>query len=183
MDIPIDNSNTVIETERLILRPWQESDLDDFYAYASVPGVGEMAGWPYHQSIDTSREILQGFITAKNDFAIVHKQDKKVIGSIGIHKSWATGHEDYKHLKSKKIGYVLAKDYWGQGLVPEAAKAVINHCFTTLGLDAITIEHFISNNQSRRVIEKCGFQYLWDDTYYSKLMDQHFEEKKYILFK
>ena len=53
MDIPINIENTVIETERLILRPWQEADLDDFYAYASVPGVGEMAGWAHHQSIDT----------------------------------------------------------------------------------------------------------------------------------
>ena len=44
MDIPIDVSSTVIETERLILHPWQEADLNDFNAYASIPGVGEMAG-------------------------------------------------------------------------------------------------------------------------------------------
>lgn len=44
MDIQIDISNIILETERLILRQWKESDLEDFYEYASVPGVGEMAG-------------------------------------------------------------------------------------------------------------------------------------------
>ena len=45
MNAPIDAADIHIETERLILRPWRESDLQDFYEYASVPGVGEMAGW------------------------------------------------------------------------------------------------------------------------------------------
>jgi len=183
MDIPINITNTNLETERLTLRPWQESDLDDFYAYASVPGVGEMAGWPHHQSIDMSRQILESFIASKEVFAVFHKQDKKVIGSLGVHSSWANDEEEYKHLRAKKIGYVLAKEYWGQGLMPEAVNAVIKYCFTELGLDAITIEHFKSNPQSRRVIEKCGFQYLRDGTYYAKLLDQHFDERVYILYK
>ena len=61
MDIRIDTSQIVIETERLILRAFTESDLTDFYTYASVPGVGEMAGWPHHQSIETSKDILRSF--------------------------------------------------------------------------------------------------------------------------
>ena len=183
MDIPINIENTVIETERLVLRSWQESDLDDFFAYASVPGVGEMAGWPHHKSIDTSRQILESFIAKKEVFALYHKGDEKVIGSLGVHSSWANDCDEYKHLKTKKIGYVLAKKYWGQGLVPEAVKAVINYCFTELELDAITVEHFKSNHQSRRVIEKCGFRYLRDGMYYSKLLDRHFEEMVYILYK
>ena len=53
----IDISNTRIETPRLILRPWKDSDLEDFYAYASEEGVGEMAGWAHHQSMEESRKI------------------------------------------------------------------------------------------------------------------------------
>ena len=52
----------VIETERLILRAFMPSDLDDFYEYASVEGVGEMAGWHHHESIEKSQEILDIFI-------------------------------------------------------------------------------------------------------------------------
>ena len=59
MDIEIDLTNTQLETQRLILRPWKESDLCDFFEYASVDGVGEMAGWKHHESVEVSREILQ----------------------------------------------------------------------------------------------------------------------------
>ena len=49
MDSTIDLSNATLETPRLTLRPWRESDLSYLYEYASVPGVGEMAGWPHHE--------------------------------------------------------------------------------------------------------------------------------------
>jgi hypothetical protein len=51
-----------IETKRLILRAFAENDLEDFYEYASVEGVGERAGWKHHESIEESREILGRFI-------------------------------------------------------------------------------------------------------------------------
>jgi len=183
MDISIDNTNIVIETDRLILRAFAESDLDDIFAYASVPGVGEMAGWPCHQSIETTKTILQSFIDSKCVFAIYHKLDKKVIGSLGLHKPWIDREEQYKHLKAKNIGYVLSKDYWGQGLVPEAVKAVIEYGFNTLGLEAFSIEHFVKNGQSKRVIEKCGFTFVREGVYYSKQLDKHFDELRYILIR
>ena len=62
----IDVSGTVLETDRLILRPFRETDLEDFYAYASVEGVGEMAGWPHHTSMETSRRVLDSFIRLPN---------------------------------------------------------------------------------------------------------------------
>ena len=84
MDISIDITNVVLETERLILRAIAETNLDDYYAYASVPGVGEMAGWPHHGSIETSKSILKSFIDEKLVFALFHKADSKVIGSLGF---------------------------------------------------------------------------------------------------
>ena len=53
MNKPIDISNVIIQTERLILRPWKEADLNDFYEYASVDGVGQMAGWVPHIQSDS----------------------------------------------------------------------------------------------------------------------------------
>lgn len=160
MDIPIDIANTVIETERLKLRAFTEADLQDLYDYASVPGVGEMAGWPHHESVETSKRVLRSFIEGKEVLAVYHKSDRKVIGSIGIHKSWASEDEAYKGLKVKELGFVLSKDYWGRGLMPEAVRAVIEYGFKTLGLDAFTCDHFAENSRSRRVIEKCGFKFV-----------------------
>ncbi|MBR0131086.1 MAG: GNAT family N-acetyltransferase, partial [Firmicutes bacterium] len=87
MDAKIDITNTVLETERLILRPWKESDLQDFFEYASVDGVGQMAGWLPHESIEQSRDILSRFIAHKHTFALELKENGKVIGSLGIESS------------------------------------------------------------------------------------------------
>ena len=73
-----------IETERLILRPFKETDLKDFYEYASEEGVGEMAGWEHHASIEKSKEILDIFISEDKTFAICCKENGKVIGSLGV---------------------------------------------------------------------------------------------------
>lgn len=179
----IDVTNIKIETDRLLLRAFKESDLDDFFAYASVPGVGEMAGWPHHTSISTSKIILSSFLKTKEVFAIYHKADKKVIGSLGLHMAWTDREEEFRHLKTKNIGYVLAKEYWGQGLVPEAVKAVIDYGFDVLGLDAFSVEHFVENVQSRRVIEKCGFRFVKNGVYHAKLLNKYFDELRYILMK
>ncbi|NMB95511.1 MAG: GNAT family N-acetyltransferase [Clostridiaceae bacterium] len=181
MDIPIDVTKVTIETDRLILRAWKETDINDFYEYASVDGVGEMAGWKHHDSIEVSREMLQSFISEKNVFAIVYKENNKVIGSLGLHESWANDESDYAHLKIKEIGYVLSKAYWGRGLMPEAVTAVIRFCFDKCKLDALTVSHFSSNNQSKRVIEKCGFTFVKQGEYYAKRLQLTLEDMKYIL--
>ncbi len=183
MDIQIDITDTVLETRRLILRPWEESDLEDFYAYASVEGVGEMAGWRHHESIEVSRSILEDFMSHKNVFALVHRESGRAIGSLGLHPSWANEDEAYRDLKVKEIGYVLSREYWGQGLMPEAVRAVIGFCFDTCGLDALTVGHFSVNGQSKRVIEKCGFQFVKESRYHAKQLGKDFDDMKYILMR
>lgn len=183
MDVQIDITDTRLETPRLILRPWRESDLEDFYAYASVEGVGEMAGWRHHESIEVSKGILADFIAHRNVFALEHRESGKVIGSLGLHPSWANEEEACRNLKVKEIGYVLSRDYWGQGLMPEAVKSVIRHCFDVWGLDAVTIGHFSENRQSRRVIEKCGFRFVRKSVYHAKQLGQDFDDMKYILYR
>ena len=70
MNPNIDISGVTLKTERLILRPWRNSDLDDFYAYASVDGVGQMAGWNPHESKEDIRKILDMFIDNKKCFRL-----------------------------------------------------------------------------------------------------------------
>lgn len=158
MNAQIDISGIVLKTERLILRPWRQSDLDDFYEYASVDGVGQMAGWLPHKSKETTQMILDSFITHKKTFAL--ELDGKVIGSLGVETYNEEKFPELKDLLGRSIGYVLSKEYWGKGLMPEAVKAVQRYLFEEVGLDFLLISHFVWNGQSRRVIQKCGFQYL-----------------------
>ena len=167
MNVAIDVSQVVLTTKRLILRPWTMDDLDDFYEYARVDGVGQMAGWAPHESIDQSREILKHFIEEKKTFALEYQ--KKVIGSLGIEAYDETKYPDFKEDRAREIGYVLSKDYWGMGLMPEAVKRVIQYLFDDLHLDLIFCGHFVSNKQSARVQEKCGFHHYKNDTYTTRM--------------
>ena len=185
MNIPIDLKNTTLQTDRLILRPWTWDDLDDFYAYASVDGVGQMAGWNPHRSPDESREILAKFIEHGNVFAIEHREDRRVIGSLGLHTTrWEylpQKENPYADLRTVEIGYVLSKTYWGQGLMPEAVNTVIHWLFNEEQLDFIIVGHFDHNIRSKRVIEKCGFQYL-KTTKFETRYDTVENSMEYILY-
>ena len=180
MNAPVDVTNIRIETPRLILRPWRETDLDDFYEYARVDGVGQMAGWLPHESIVKSAFILQMFISEKKTLALELKAKGKVIGSLGIEKA-PDEPEIPGNLLGRELGYVLSKQYWGRGLMPEAVKAVIDYCFDTLDYDYLACAHFVWNSQSRRCIEKSGFSFLKEvkhETRYGTVEDT----KLYILY-
>lgn len=158
MNATIDITGVTLKTPRLTLRPWREEDLADFYTYASVDGVGQMAGWLPHKSMEESREILGSFIAGKKIFALEY--EGKAIGSLGIEEYNEAHYPELANLSGREIGYVLSKDYWGRGLMPEAVKAVIAYLLETVKLDFILVGHFEWNRQSARVIEKCGFQYV-----------------------
>lgn len=180
MNAPIDVTNIRIETPRLVLRSWEKSDLQDMFEYASVPGVGEMAGWNHHKSIEESEKILNMFIKEKKTLAIFHKESGKVIGSLGI-EMLGPLEEVPPSFKGREIGYVLHKEYWGKGLMPEAVRAVMDYCFTELKYEFLTCAHYTRNMQSKRVIEKCGFQFLKDienETRYGTVEDS----KLYICY-
>lgn len=180
MNKKIDITNVVLKTPRLMLRPWRETDLGDFYEYASVDGVGQMAGWLPHESIEKSREILSLFIREKKVFALEYQG--KCIGSLGVEEYSEKYHPELSELQGREIGYVLSKDYWGQGLMPEAVKAVINWLFDEEKLDFIMVGHFDWNNQSHRVIEKCGFQYVKTIKYKTRY-DTIENSMEYILYR
>lgn len=149
----------IIETQRLLLRPFKDSDLKDFNAYASVEGVGEMAGWKHHETMDESQKILDLFINEDKTFAIVLKENGKVIGSLGVEEyGMEAALTEFYPYKGREIGFVLSRDYWGKGIMPEAVRAVIDHLFNDMDLDFLTCGYYDFNGQSRRVQEKCGFK-------------------------
>ena len=146
----------ILNTERLILRQWRESDSHDLYEYAKSDLVGPNACWKPHKNEAESKRIIKMFIK-NNTYAIVLKSENKVIGAIELRKRKPD--EKLYNLKQREIGYVLNPKYWGNGYMPEAVNALLNYAFNELKLDLIWCCHFDFNNNSKRVIEKCGFNY------------------------
>ena len=73
-----------LETKRLLLRPWEESDAESCYRYASDPLVGPAAGWPAHTSVENSREIIRTVLSEPDTFAVILKERPDApVGSIG----------------------------------------------------------------------------------------------------
>lgn len=148
----------VTETERLILRPLAPGDLEDLYEYASVPGVGEMAGRPHHESREETERVLERFITEDITFAVCLKENGKVIGSLGVELYGAEDRlTEFSDYVGREIGYALSRDYRGRGLMPEAVTAVIGYLFGECRMDFLLCGYLESNAQSKRVQEKCGF--------------------------
>lgn len=141
-----------IETPRLILRPWQESDAPDLYTYASAPEVGPIAGWPVHTSVEYSRQVIREVLSAPETYAVVLKETGRAVGSVGLMDRDLPEGE-------RELGYWIGVPYWGQGLIPEACDALLYYGFQVLDLQKVWCGHYEGNEKSRRVQEKLGFRY------------------------
>ena len=144
-----------MESERLIIRPWYESDAETLFKYASDPEVGPRAGWPPHKSVEESKEIIRTVFNNDHTWAIVLKPTNEAIGCIGY---YVFGESNINIGKNDvEAGYWLAKPYWNQGICTEALRLLIDYCFREKGYNAIWSDFFIDNPASGRVMEKCGF--------------------------
>lgn len=153
-----------METDRLLLRPWQESDLEALYELAKDPRVGPDCGWNPHKDLSESKFVLQNILMKDETYAIVLKESKKVIGNISLF----TGENN-----ELEIGFWLGYPYWGNGYMPEACKALIHYCFTILKLERIWCGHNESNKKSASVQKKCGFKYHHTNpNHYLEQLDQ-----------
>lgn len=143
-----------LETERLILRPWGEEDAEDLYTYASDPDIGPPAGWAPHKSVENSLEIIKNILSKPETYAVCLKENNKPIGSIGFHRNDLAQNDD-----EYELGYWIGKPYWGRGLIPEAARAMLKYAFETLNMNKIWCGYYDGNEKSRKVQEKLGFIY------------------------
>lgn len=147
-----------LQTERLLLRPWKESDVKDLFDYAKDERVGPNAGWKPHKDEGESKEVIQMFLESTDRlYAIELPGEGKVIGSLGLHDRKPD--EKLAHMHQMEVGYVLHPSYWGKGYVPEAVNRVLQHAFEDLKLDVVWCGHYDFNQNSKRVNEKVGFNY------------------------
>ena len=144
-----------METERILLRPWRESDAEALYKYASDPEVGPKAGWPPHQSVAESREIIRTIFSGEGMWAVEWKTTGEPIGCVGYLPASAS------NLKSAEdqceVGYWIARPFWGKGICTEAMRLVVDYCIREKGFSTLWGSYFPDNPASGRVMEKCGF--------------------------
>ena len=161
-----------LETKRLLLRPWKESDAASLYEYARDPRVGPVTGWPPHTSEENSREVIRTILSEAETYAVCLKEDGRAIGSISL----MIGSRSHLGLPENEgeLGYWIGVPFWGRGLIPEAARELIRHAFADLRLRTLWCGYFDGNEKSRRVQEKCGFAYHHTDRdVYWKATDDH----------
>lgn len=146
----------MLETQRLILRKWKESDADSLFEYAKDPDVGPVAGWPPHKSKEESLNVIKNVLNGAECYAVCEKNTGKAIGSVELKLN---GHTDMtKRDDECELGYWLGKPFWGRGYMPEAAREIIRHGFEDLGMNTIWCGYYEGNRKSKRVQEKVGFR-------------------------
>lgn len=147
----------MMTTERLILRHWKESDAESLYEYARDPDIGPIAGWPPHQSVEDSLNVIRNVFNDAECYAICDQVSGKAIGSISLKLN---GHTDMTERDDEcELGFWLGKPFWGRGYVPEAAREILRHGFEDLHMSVIWCGYYEGNEKSKRVQEKLGFVY------------------------
>lgn len=147
----------ILETERLILRPWCDEDAENLFEFASDPAVGPITGWDPHKNVEESLEIIRKVLSVPGTFAVVPKDEGRAVGSISL----MVGEHSHFGIPENEaeIGYWLGVPFWGRGLIPEAVRELVRYGFEKLGLLRIWCGYFDGNEKSKRVQEKCGFRY------------------------
>ena len=147
-----------LETERLILRRFTPADAETAYRnYTSDPSVTEYLTWPVHDSAETTRALLKQWTAQYKDrsfyqWAIELRSLREVIGGISV-VDWQTDAE------APELGWCIGSKWWGRGLMPEAASAVMKYLFENVGVLRVTARCDAENPKSARVMEKIGMTY------------------------
>lgn len=141
---------TTLETERLVLRPLQKDDLETFLSIFSNPEVTRYYEVETMTGLAQAEKLLDHFI-AIGRLGIALKESERIIGSCGI---FAITQEYY----SASLGYDLAREYWGRGIMTEALKTLLGFGFLSMGLNRISALTYPDNAASIRLLSKLGFR-------------------------
>ncbi|MED1470166.1 GNAT family protein [Bacillus salipaludis] len=171
----------VLETERLILKKVMQEDLKDIFSYGSIEEVTKYVTWNTHRTLADS-QVFVNF--ALNQFeqkkiapwGIEYKDTGKIIGSIDF-VSWQ------QHHKVAEIGYVLSPNYWGKGIITEAAKRIIQYGFEEMDLVRFQARCFVQNIGSARVMEKAGMSFEGIMKKAMFIKEKHWDLKMYAILK
>jgi RimJ/RimL family protein N-acetyltransferase len=151
----------VIDTPRLVLRPVAETDVEDLWPYVSDPTFPRFMSWAAHRDREQTRAVIASQLAelaAGTSITWAIEHERRASGMIGLHG--ITWHLRAWRVDRAELGYWLAPGLAGQGLMSEAAVAVVGWAFETLRLHKVNVGCIEDNVASRRVIEKLGFRFL-----------------------
>ncbi len=144
-----------METERILLRHWKETDAETLFKYASDPDVGPRAGWQAHKSVGDSMNVIRTCFNNDTTWAIVLKKTGEAIGCMSYYTRATSnipiGENDCE------VGYWLGKPFWNRGICTEALMLMLDYCIHVKHFENIWADHFTGNPASGKVLEKCGF--------------------------
>src|ERR1700722_1854011 len=167
--------NTIIKTNRLILRPWEEKDLEPFSGLNADPRVREyFPGLLSRQESDHSVKLMSEHIDrcGWGLWAVSLIETDEFIGFIGLEDVHFKAH--FTHSPAVEIGWRLAFNYWGKGYATEGALAAVQYGFESLNLKEIVSFTAVQNRRSRHVMEKIGMHHdPKDDFDHPKLPEAH----------
>ena len=163
----------MIETERLVFRPWKDSDAPVLFKYASDPEVGPRAGWPPHKSVEESLNVIRTIFANDHIWALELKETGEIVGCMGYYAHGESNIDIGEN--DAELGYWIARPYWNKGLCTEALRAMIDYCFKVKGFRTLWSDYFENNPASGRVMHKCGFRDMGDVNWCSHLYngDEH----------
>ena len=164
----------VLETERLVLRAPRFEDARAIAGVANDRRIAEMTAnlpHPYAEK-DAENWISNAWQGEDHPFLITSKTDGALIGATGF---------VMPEIGDPEIGYWIGTAWWGRGFATEAARAVIDHLFTDHGAKAVAARARVVNPASRRVIEKCGFQWVGAGLTRSRLLASSVPVDKFLL--
>lgn len=141
-----------LETERLILRDWNMSDLNQYFKLMSNPNVAIPEGSLPKKSKEECLPVFRYLLQAKNNYALVFKDTMKAIGSVGLNED-ADGNEN-----ARNVGFCLDEKYWNQGLMTEALRTIIANANEIVPVLSMT--YVKENTKTERIAQKFGFTYL-----------------------
>ena len=148
----------IIETRRLILRPFTMDDAEAMFRnWHADKEVTKFLTWQAAQSVEETKEVLQSWVASYADpsfyqWAIEWKELQEVIGSISVVR------ED-ERTDTVHIGYAIGKKWWHKGITTEAFQAIIPFLFQEVGANRIESQHDPNNPHSGQVMKKCGLTY------------------------
>lgn len=143
--------NATLATPRLLLRKVHLSDANDLFEYASDQMTVRYVSFPRHQTVVDSQEAIANHFMPNTlqTWGIIWQETGKFIGTISL-----MGLDEHQ----AELGYILNRTFWGQGVMPEAASALLKLCFEVLGLTQVHALHHVENPASGRVMQKIGMQ-------------------------
>lgn len=166
-----------IETECLILRKITLDDAEDMFLYASNEDVTRYVTWDTHSSLTDTIDFINNFLPQYDaPWGIELKESGKFIGT--VHFVWWQPRHN-----SAEIGYVLSKEYWGKGLITEAAEAITTFGFESMNLVRIQARCFLENEGSERVMKKLGMLFEGINRKVMYVKGEHKDLKMYSLVK